>query len=128
MRTITLAKSLVCLFAAVAFQIVASAHTGLKESTPAAGATVTAEPSEISLVFSGEVKLIKLELMGMGHEMPTSFEPSTEAKASYVFQTPGMHAGKFTVNWAAIGEDGHTLTNSFEFEVDPTASASSSAH
>lgn len=124
MKIQALSKTLFCLVTAVFFQLAANAHTGLRESTPANGATITTAPSELSLTFSGDVKLIKLELMGVGHEMPTSFEPNATAQASFTFQTPGMHAGKFTVNWAAIGADGHTLTDSFEFEVDPTSTAS----
>ena len=99
------------------------AHTALKESTPKDGVTVSEIPENIDLVFSAEVRLIKLELMGEGHEMPTSFKPTSEAIATYQFDTPGMHPGEFTVNWAAIGEDGHTLTNSFKFVVDPIAAA-----
>ena len=99
------------------------AHTALKESTPKDGVTVSEIPENIDLVFSAEVRLIKLELMGEGHEMPTSFKPTSEAIATYKFDTPGMHPGEFTVNWAAIGEDGHTLTNSFKFVVDPIAAA-----
>ena len=79
---------------------IASAHTALKESTPAADTTVTVAPGELNLVFNGPVRLIKLELMGVGHEMPTSFKPAAEALASYVVETPGMHPGDFTVNWA----------------------------
>lgn len=124
MRISTLTKSLVCLVTAVVFQLMANAHTGLRETTPENGAVVKSAPTEINLTFSADVKLIKLELMGVGHEMPTSFEPIATARASYTFATPGMHPGKFTVNWAAIGADGHTLTDSFEFEVDPASTAS----
>lgn len=118
------AKSFLCVITAVFFQLAANAHTGLRESTPADGAKINTAPNEITLTFSGDVKLIKLELMGVGHEMPTSFEPNATAQASFTFATPGMHPGKFTVNWAAIGADGHTLTDSFEFEVDPASTAS----
>jgi methionine-rich copper-binding protein CopC len=124
MRINTLVKSLVCLVTALVFQLVANAHTGLIETTPENGAIIKSAPTEINLTFSADVRLIKLELMGAGHEMPTSFEPNANARASYTFGTPGMHPGKFTVNWAAIGADGHTLTDSFEFEVDPTSTAS----
>lgn len=124
MKLNNILKSTACVLFAAFFQFSVNAHTGLKESMPADGATVKTAPSEITLTFSGDVKLIKLELMGVGHEMPTSFEPSATAQASYTVATPGMHPGKFTVNWAAIGADGHTLTNSFEFEVDPTTTAS----
>jgi methionine-rich copper-binding protein CopC len=124
MRINTLAKSLVCLVTAVVLQLAANAHTGLRETTPENGAIIKSAPTEINLTFSADVKLIKLKLMGVGHEMPTSFEPNTNAQASYTFATPGMHPGKFTVIWAAIGADGHTLTDSFQFEVDPTSTAS----
>ncbi len=103
---------------------VASAHTALKTSTPGDAATVNAAPSEISLVFNGPVRLVKLELMAGEKAMTTSFKPSSEAVAEFVVQTPGMQAGKFTVNWAAIGADGHTVSNSFSFTVDPATANS----
>ncbi|MEQ8953142.1 MAG: copper resistance protein CopC, partial [Gammaproteobacteria bacterium] len=78
-------------------------------------------PSHIDLVFNGPVRLIKFELMGTGHEMPTKFAANTEAAAEFHIETPGMHPGEFTVNWAVIGADGHTITNSFGFVVDPAA-------
>ncbi len=101
------------------------AHTALKESTPGDGVTVKASPAHLDLVFNGPVRLIRLELMGVGHEMPTNFEAQAEAVANYRIETPGMHPGEFTVNWAAIGADGHTVTNSFSFVVDPTANEDS---
>ncbi len=122
MRLYSLVKVL-GLALAVLLQLNAYAHTGLRESLPADGATLKSVPTEIHLVFSGPVKLIKLELMGVGHEMPTAFEPNAEAQSDFVIATPGMHPGQFTVNWAAIGADGHTLTDSFSFEVDPTETA-----
>ncbi len=114
-----IAAASIILLVSLSFSIPASAHTGLKESTPADESVVTVLPAKIDLVFTAAVKLIKLELMGVGHEMPTSFEVSNESKAAYSFETPGMHPGKFTVNWAVIGADGHTVTNSYSFEVKP---------
>lgn len=108
---------LLCLFAAS----MASAHTGLKESTPAADATVKEPPAQISLVFTAPVRLIKLEVVAAGKAVPTGFEPASEAVASYVIDTPAMMTGNFTVNWAAIGADGHTVANSFSFVVDSAA-------
>lgn len=114
-------KLFLCASIAVLLQFSASAHTGLKESTPAEGATVNTPPAHLNLVFTTPVRLIKLELMGVGHEMPTKFEPGSEAMAAYSIETPGMHPGEFTVNWAVIGDDGHTVTNSYSFVVDPDA-------
>ena len=107
----------------LALPVLVQAHTALKESTPGDGVTISTIPSNLDLVFNADVRLIKLELMGVGHEMATNFEPSSEVASIYKIQTPGMHPGEFTVNWAAIGADGHTVTNSFSFVVDPTAAA-----
>ena len=107
-----------CAVFAFLFSVSAFAHTALKESTPADGATIKEAPAHISLVFNRPVKLIKLKLMGVGHEMATGFESTGEAQALFTIETPGMHPGAFTVNWAVIGEDGHTVTGSYTFTVD----------
>ena len=114
-------RLLVCVSLAMLLQLTVHAHTALTESTPGDGATVRAAPAHIDLVFNSPVKLIKFELMGVGHEMPTKFEVNTETAASYRIETPGMHPGNFTVNWAVIGADGHTVANSYSFVVDPNA-------
>jgi methionine-rich copper-binding protein CopC len=114
-------RSLVCASMLLLFPLVTQAHTALTESTPGDAATIITPPAHLDLVFNGPVKLIKVELMGVGHEMPTKFEVQADAMATYRIETPGMHPGQFTVNWAAIGDDGHTVTNSFSFLVDPNA-------
>ncbi|PCJ24756.1 MAG: hypothetical protein COA96_08785 [SAR86 cluster bacterium] len=128
MKLSTAFRSLIC--AGFAFLVSTStfAHTALETATPGDGAIVNQGPAHINLVFNGPVKLLKLELMGVGHEMPTSFEVNSEPQAAYVIETPGMHPGAFTVNWAVIGADGHAVTNSYSFVVDPDASASHSGH
>ena len=103
--------------------VLVQAHTALKESTPGDGVTLSTIPSNLDLVFNADVRLIKLGLRGGGHERATNFGPSSEVASIYQIETPGMHPGEFTVNWAAIGADGHTVTNSFSFVVDPTAAA-----
>jgi methionine-rich copper-binding protein CopC len=95
-------------------------HTALTEATPDDGAVIKQGPAHINLTFNGPVKLVKLELMGVGHEMPTNFESNSEAKNAFMIETPGMHPGAFTVNWAVIGEDGHTVADSYSFTVDPS--------
>tara|TARA_B110000858_G_scaffold198514_1_gene266007 strand:+ start:21750 stop:22103 length:354 start_codon:yes stop_codon:yes gene_type:complete len=101
--------------------VTASAHTALTKATPGNGTIIKQAPAHINLTFNGPIKLVKLELMGVGHEMPTNFESNSEAKTSFEIETPGMHPGEFTVNWAVIGEDGHTVTDSYNFTVDPSA-------
>lgn len=114
-------RLLVCGLFAFMVSAGAFAHTALKEATPGNGAIIKEGPAHINLTFNGPVKLVKLELMGVGHEMPTNFESNSEPKAAFMIETPGMHPGAFTVNWAVIGEDGHTVADSYSFTVDPSA-------
>ena len=111
---------------AFSVQLVSFAHTGLKQSTPAADAVVAVAPAKIDLVFTEPVKLVRLQIMASDHEMPSNFTPNATAQAEFSFETPGMHPGKFTVNWAVIGADGHAVNNSYSFTVDPAANSAAS--
>ena len=112
----------ICTVLALLFSIPTIAHTALIETAPANGAVLREAPGHIKLTFNGPVRLVKLELMGVGHEMTTNFTASGEAKAAFMVETPGMHVGEFTVNWAVLGADGHTVADSYSFKVDPNAS------
>ncbi|MCY4263689.1 MAG: copper resistance protein CopC [Gammaproteobacteria bacterium] len=103
---------------------ISSAHNALKESTPADESTVETPPAEISLVFNGPVRLVKVELLVSGEQISTEFRPSAEPQDQFVIATPDLQAGNYTVNWAAIGEDGHTVSNSFGFMVGTGSVAS----
>lgn len=116
----TASRLVVCALFTLMISATAFAHTALTEATPGDGAMIKQGPAHINLTFNGPVKLVKLELMGVGHEMPTNFESNTEAKNAFMIETPGMHPGAFTVNWAVIGEDGHTVADSYSFTVDPS--------
>ncbi|MEX0965536.1 MAG: copper resistance CopC family protein [Pseudohongiellaceae bacterium] len=118
---LTASRFVACTLFTLLFSSAAFAHTALQQSMPGNGAIVRDAPGHINLTFNGPVKLVKLELMGVGHEMPTNFSAGREAKATFMIETPGMHPGAFTVNWAAIGADGHTVADSYSFTVDPNA-------
>lgn len=105
--------------------LLAHAHTGLKESTPAADASVSAAPEAIQLVFTAPVRLVRLQVKMDGQELVTDFRPGTAAAANYSIKAEGMQAGTYTVDWAVIGADGHTVANAFSFVVDLTAAAGS---
>lgn len=104
----------------------AFAHTGLKTSSPADGAMLHAAPATIDLQFTAAVRLIRVEVSSNGKSLDTGFKPATESVASYTIATPGLVDGSYTVDWAAIGADGHTVTNSFSFTVDSSVAASDS--
>ena len=113
-------RLVVCTLFTLMISATAFAHTALTEATPGDGAMIKQGPAHINLTFNGPVKLVKLELMGVGHEMRTNFESNSEAKNAFMIETPGMHPGAFIVNWAVIGGDGHTVADSYSFTVDPS--------
>jgi methionine-rich copper-binding protein CopC len=116
----TASRLVACALFTLMISATAFAHTALTEAMPGDGAMIKQGPAHINLTFNGPVKLVKLELMGVGYEMPTNFESNSEAKSAFMIDTPGMHPGAFTVNWAVIGEDGHTVADSYSFTVDPS--------
>ena len=116
----TASRLVACALFTLMISATAFAHTALTEAMPGDGAMIKQGPAHINLTFNGPVKLVKLELMGVGHEMPTNFGSNSEAKNAFMIETPGMHPGAFTVNWAVIGEDGHTVADSYSFTVDPS--------
>ena len=99
------------------------AHTGLKESTPAADSRVQAVPSQIELIFTGPVRLIKLDVVG-DSEPQVTFSPASEPESVYRIPAAGLVNGEYEVAWAAIGADGHTMADSFRFVVDLSAASS----
>jgi methionine-rich copper-binding protein CopC len=99
------------------------AHTGLRESTPAADSRVQAVPSQIELIFTGPVRLIRLDVVG-DSEPQVTFSPASEPESVYRIPAAGLVNGEYEVAWAAIGADGHTIADSFRFVVDLSAASS----
>ena len=98
--------------------LAAHAHSPLKSSTPAADSTV-ARVEVIEVEFAAPVRLVRLRVMHGEKEIPTGFAVNPEPAASYRIAAADIPAGRIEVEWAAIGADGHTLTETFSFTVDP---------
>ena len=102
----------------------AMAHSHLKNSVPAAGATVVTGPSEIRLQFNEAVEpavsKISIESKGgkpVASEAPTS-DPADKATLIVKLAQP-LQAGSYKVNWQAVSTDTHKVKGSFTFQVRP---------
>ena len=126
MKLLSLLRSVTLLAVLNLIAGIAGAHTALMESFPADGSTLETPPVDISLIFNGQVRLVKMELLVSGVGVATGFQPPADENDSFTVATPNLGAGSYTVNWAAISEDGHTVDNSFSFvvstETEPVAS------
>jgi len=96
-------------------------HGKLLETTPAADSTV-GKAEEIVLRFNQNVKLMKFVVASEdGKELETWFKrPHQGVWPEYTIPTAPstLVSGAYTVNWAIIGEDGHTMADSFTFNVE----------
>ncbi|MBB3167423.1 copper resistance CopC family protein [Simiduia aestuariiviva] len=94
----------------------ASAHTGLKESVPAAKSTHATLPEAIVLHFSGPVRLVGLTLSDAnGDRAAMSVTPASAAEARYELPMPSLTCGDWTLRWIAMGADGHKMSGNIPF-------------
>ncbi|MCB1670644.1 MAG: copper resistance protein CopC [Gammaproteobacteria bacterium] len=121
-------RSMLVATAFLGFMVTAQAHTGLHESIPGDGAVVKTAPEQISLQFTEAVSLVKFAVHDHhGDALDLGFQPQTTPRTEY--QLPAtLVTGAYHVEWAAIGADGHTVTGTFGFTVDPDAEMDHAGH
>ncbi|GAW96572.1 MULTISPECIES: copper resistance CopC family protein [Colwellia] len=98
------------------------AHAGLKTSLPKDGAMLMASPKVLQLVFTKDVRLVKLTLADKsGALLPIEFKPSTTAASSYKLVLPNLPSSNYQVNWTVMGMDAHKMKGKFTFMVHGAA-------
>ena len=112
------------LLACLAWPGQAAAHLRLQSSSPAQGDTLRTPLTEVRVVFSQAVDprytaLVLLDNMGNALELG-ALEPVGEGKTrEFVYR---LHhpivSGDFVVRWKTVGDDGHTVSGTFDFTVD----------
>lgn len=112
--TVLLASSLVLSQAA-------QAHASLKSSTPAAGATVDASPKDISLTFNEKVEdtfsaITIKDAAGKDVATPKAHVDAADGMTLHL-DAPALASGTYSVQWVAVGHDGHRRTGDFKFTV-----------
>jgi methionine-rich copper-binding protein CopC len=110
--------ALLVVAAALALALPVWAHAELVSTVPAAGATVPSGLWELSLTFT--------EPIGRGSQVVVyaeQFQPvagvtnevdDTKLRARF---TTALGEGVYTVQWTAIGADGHPVEGSYQFAV-----------
>ena len=111
----------------------ANAHSPLASSSPQNGETLDAPPTEIVMVFKLPAKLIKVNLrkfsnkqekrllgglFGGGGELVTlgtSFLMKIGER--HVIPLPSLASGAYSLDWRAIGEDGHVIKGDLAFKI-----------
>ncbi|RNC95950.1 MAG: copper resistance protein CopC [Oricola sp.] len=120
-RIPSMKKSIVALAALLLAATPALSHSEMNMTEPADGATLDAVPETIQLKFTAPARVMKVEMMHTnGAASHTkAIEIPTFAMVDAISLTPEfMGAGRYEVNWRALGEDGHVMTGSFSFTVE----------
>jgi methionine-rich copper-binding protein CopC len=127
MKKLAIWKILAGVVLALGLQTAAFAHTHLSSSSPANDETVSS-PSVMMLTFGDAVRLVRLSVAGSAGDLDIGFTPVADAATNFHVPMPFMAAGAYTINWTAIGADGHSVSDSFSFTVDPNAPAAVMNH
>ena len=102
----------------------AFAHSPLKSVDPIDKAVLTEAPTEYKMIFKSPAKLIKFEILKQAEEkdkkpspLKLNHKPSKLWYESHVVELPKISNGSYEVRWRAMGEDGHVLKGTLNFEV-----------
>ena len=94
----------------------ASAHSGLKHSTPENGAMLNKLPEDLALEFTMQVKLVKLQLIEKsGEAIKLITKPGENFETSFSIALPMLDTGSYKVKWVAMGKDAHKMKGDFTF-------------
>jgi hypothetical protein len=106
-----------------------SAHVGLESSMPSENEVLSNSPEHLSLTFTGQVRLVKLELVNVESELAVDldFKPTADAKDSFKITLTELKAGEYAVFWTVLGNDGHKMSDTFNFTLSECES-DKSAH
>jgi methionine-rich copper-binding protein CopC len=104
--------------ALLTFTIGARAHTHLEASMPAENAVLDAAPADIMLHFSEPTRLTALSIQKDGGDEQQAISVlSKEKSAAFTVPLPALAAGRYAVNWRAVGDDNHVMSGVLHFTV-----------
>lgn len=97
------------------------AHAGLTTAIPAKDAQLASAPNDITLRFNEKLEAgfstIKVvDAAGHDVEAKKAMLDSSDPAVLHV-QLPALKSGTYTVEWVAVGQDGHRRTGNYKFAV-----------
>jgi len=100
----------------------AAAHSLLLESSPAAGAALSAPPAQLVLRFNNRIEksLSTVRLVdGHGAVRPLVIDVGAGPAERVTAPVPPLAPGPWRVEWQVLSTDGHVVSGRFEFRVSP---------
>jgi methionine-rich copper-binding protein CopC len=98
----------------------AFAHTHLVRSDPTDDATLAVAPATVTLVFAEPVTLtaVKVESDGAKPVVRLAVSPlPPNPGAQATLPLPPLAAGRYTLGWRALSDDGHIMSGAIHFTI-----------
>ena len=99
----------------------AMAHASLTGAVPAPGATLDIAPKDIDLTFNEKVEAafsaIKVKDRDGKGVATAKAQMASPDGMTLRLEVPALPPGSYSVEWAAVGHDGHRRTGDFKFSV-----------
>ena len=98
------------------------AHSLLLESSPAAGATLSEGPPQISLRFNNRIEktLSTIRVLDeRGAPRPVTMSVGDGAADRLTAAVSALTPGSWRVEWQVLSTDGHIVSGGFSFRVAP---------
>jgi copper transport protein len=108
----------------------ASAHAMLMRSVPRASAALDAAPGGVALRFDEPVSVPAhaIRVIGSDNRDVATDIPASGMAAVVRARVPRrLAAGKYTVRWHVVADDGHPVSGAYRFKVRPGAGMASAA-
>jgi copper transport protein len=126
MRRLAVATVLAALVPAAS----ASAHAMLMRAAPRASQALSAAPGGVALRFDEPVSVPRNAVRVIGadnRDVATDIPVSGMAAVVRARVPRRLAAGKYTVRWHVVADDGHPVSGSYRFKVRPGAGTASAA-
>ena len=114
-RAISAAAAAVLLIASPAL-----AHSLLLESSPAAEATLTTLPPQLTLRFNNRIekRLSRISLVDdQGKPQALTIADTDDGADRLTAAVPPLEPGAYRVEWHVLSTDGHVVSGSFKFRL-----------
>jgi methionine-rich copper-binding protein CopC len=98
----------------------ASAHTEVKSTSPADGATVTRTLTRVTVTFTGELKRGTLRVVSPGGKVVSDGNGGRDPRNTrrlLVGLKSSLKPGSYKASWTVVAADGHKQKGSFHFKL-----------
>lgn len=98
--------------------VVVEAHAELVKAVPEPGSVVASGIKEIRLTFDEPIMQgSSITLFAEGFQAVSGIQAQLDGADMYAAITTALDPGQYTVQWIAVGDDGHTTQGSYQFSL-----------